>query len=87
MNHFPQISFDVENLTFGFHNEKLGKGRNTVETCHITSVADPDVFGPPGSVNPYPLRGTDPVPQIILSSSKNSTDNKNLDSYCFTTSL
>ncbi len=50
MNHIPQISFDVEDLIFGFHNEKI-KGRNTVETSHITSVADPDVFGSPGSVS------------------------------------
>jgi metal-dependent amidase/aminoacylase/carboxypeptidase family protein len=27
MNHIPQMSFDVEDLIFGFHNEKI-KGRN-----------------------------------------------------------
>jgi hypothetical protein len=50
MNHIPQISFVVEDLIFGFHTEKLRvEILLKLETCPITSVADPNVFGPPGS--------------------------------------
>ncbi len=56
-------------------------------TLHQSSVADPDMVL--GLLDPDPdllVKGTDQDPyRILLSSSKNSE--KNLDSYCFVTSL